>query len=90
MAILNLTGDVTGDRQGEPAQWAETITPSDTVNLRAVSRAIYVGVAGDVAAVMQNGDVATFVGVTAGSILPIRAIRINSTNTTATTMLNLY
>ena len=85
-----MASDLTGDRLGEPAQWAETVTPSDTVDLRAVSRALYVGTTGNVVVVMQNGDVVTFTGVPAGAILPIRAKRVNSTNTTASTILSLY
>lgn len=66
------------------------ITPSDTVDLpQGVSMAIWVGGAGNVAAVMQNGAVATFTGVTAGTVLPIAARRINATNTTATNLMAL-
>ena len=81
-------------------QWRD-ITKSDTVNLdgstysatataKAVPcDAIWVGGAGIVAAVQSNGMVANFTCV-AGSHLPIRAIRVNSTNTTATLLLALY
>jgi len=68
----------------------ETVTPSDSVNLTDVPRAIYVGGTGDVVAVSADGSVKTFANVSAGSILPIRPVRINSTSTTATSLLALY
>ena len=70
----------------QPATRAEAVTKSDSVDLSYVSRGIYVGGAGDVAAVMWSGDVVTFSAVPAGTLLPIRCKRINSTNTTATLM----
>lgn len=50
--------------------------------------AIWVGGAGIVVAVAQNGEVASFTCV-AGSLLPIQAIRVNATST-ATLMIALY
>lgn len=50
---------------------------------------IYVGGAGVVAVVTQNGAVSNFTAVP-GQTIPVRAIRVNSTNTTATLMLALY
>jgi hypothetical protein len=73
-----------------PATNGVAVTASDSTDLAQTSRAIYVGGAGNVAAVMLGGTVLTFVAVPAGTILPIRATRINSTNTTATSMLSLY
>ena len=71
------------------ASTAEAVTPSDTTKLSAVTRALYVGGAGNVAVLMADGSTATFVGVPAGSVLPIRVQRVNSTNTTATSMVGL-
>jgi len=51
--------------------------------------AIYVGGAGIVVAVYENGQTDQFTAV-AGEILPIRTIRVNSTTTTATLMAALY
>lgn len=75
------------------------ITKSDTVNFDlSVSTtgsgvkpcdAIFVGGAGIVEAVSQDGKTAQFTCV-AGQIVPIRAIRVNSANTTATLMNALY
>jgi hypothetical protein len=85
--------DSFGGRGGSidsPASGGEAVTKHDTIEFATVSRAIYVGGAGDVAAVMADGSVLTFSAVPAGTLLPIRCKRINSTNTTATLMLALY
>lgn len=76
---------------------AAAITPSDTVNidvgaatkLPTTTDAVWVGGAGVVAAILQSGAVVNFTCV-AGSLLPIKAKRINSTNTTATLLVALY
>ncbi len=70
--------------------YAEVITKSDTVNLSGLTRAIYVGATGNITAVMGNGDVVLFSTIPAGMILPIRCIRVNSTATSAATMVALY
>lgn len=70
---------------------AVAVVPSDVTSFtRGVCQGIYVGGAGNVAAVMEDGTVATFTAPPVGSILPIRAVRVNATNTTATLMLALY
>lgn len=71
-------------------EYAEAITKSDATNITGVARALYVGGAGNVAAVMMDGVAITFASVPAGAIIPIRFTRINSTNTTATNMVALY
>lgn len=73
-----------------PASGGEAVTPHASTNLAQVSRGIYVGGGGDVAAVMASGAVLVFSAVPAGTLLPIRCIRINAVNTTATLMLALY
>jgi hypothetical protein len=74
-----------------PAPSAEEVTPSDSVNLDNTSRGLFVGVAGNVSVEMaETGTAIVFTGVLAGSILPIRIIRVNSTGTTATDMVSLY
>ena len=66
------------------------LTPSDTVDLPALTQALWVGAAGDVAAVAQNNRVTVFAAVPAGSWLPLAARRINATGTTATGLVALY
>lgn len=69
----------------------EAITPSDTVDLilPSLNTAIYVGTAGNLQVVREDGTVVTFKGATAGSVLHIRPKRINSTNTTASDLVLL-
>lgn len=68
---------------------AVVITASDTVNLPAMCRAIYVGVTGDITAIMSNGDSVLFKAVPVG-IFPIRATRIMATGTGAASLIALY
>jgi hypothetical protein len=70
-------------------EW-RALTPSDTATLVKPTRALWVGGAGDVAAVRQDGSVGVFVAVPAGSWLPIAVWRVNATGTTATSLMALY
>ena len=72
-----------------PATHAEAVTPSDTTDLGMVSRALYVGSAGNVAVVMADGSTATLVAVGGGTLLPIRVSRVKATGTTAGSMVAL-
>jgi len=79
-----------------PIIQANTVTPSDSVLFAQVSRGIYIGGAGNINigwGVPQSGVYpanTTFVGVVAGTILPVRANQIYATGTTATNLLVLY
>jgi len=54
------------------------------------TRGLYVGGAGDVAVTMaEDGNNVTFVGVLAGSILPVQVTKVLSTGTTATNIVAL-
>ena len=72
-----------------PYRKAEAVTKSDTVDLTNVSCALWVGGAGNVVVIMQDGTQVTFTGVAAGTLLPICISRVLSTNTTATNMVAL-
>lgn len=71
------------------------VVPSDTVDYVKqgtsdnLASALFVGGAGIVAMVFQDGTVVNFT-CTAGQRLDIKHRRINSTNTTATLMVALY
>lgn len=67
---------------------AAAVTTSDSVDLGHVTRAIYVGVAGDVTAVV-NGTAVLFKAMPVGTHR-IRASRINATATTATNIVALW
>jgi hypothetical protein len=64
------------------------ITPSDSVDITDRHDAIYVGGAGNLVAVLPNGQTVTF-AVIAGQVLPIRVRRVNATLTTATGLVGL-
>ncbi|HWA17683.1 MAG TPA: hypothetical protein VG757_01690 [Devosia sp.] len=72
-----------------PASNGFDITPDDDEDLPEVVRAIYVGGAGDVAAVLREGATLTFANLPAGSLLPVRASRIKATGTTASGLIGL-
>lgn len=70
------------------AHGAEVVTLSDTVEIP-VTRALYVGVGGDIAVTMADGQVVTFVGVPTGVVLPIQVSKVMAA-TVATSILALY
>lgn len=72
-----------------PAQDAFTIIPSNSTNFNIAARGVYVGVGGDITLVTPAGNAVLFVGVPQGSVLPVTCIRINSTGTTATSLVGL-
>ena len=72
------------------------IVKSDTVDFTVqgnsgdgLTTGIYVGGAGVVAVVFQDGSVVNFTCV-AGQVLEVAARRVNSTNTTATLLVAMY
>lgn len=73
-----------------PARRGFAIVANDAADLSAETRAIYVGVAGDLAVVLSAGDEVSFVGLAGGTILPIRVRRVKATGTTATQLVGLY
>ena len=73
-----------------PATNAANITPSDTSPISTVSRAIYVGVAGDISVEMQSGEIVVFQGVQSGSILALRTLKVRQTGTTAAGIVALW
>jgi hypothetical protein len=72
-----------------PASDGFAITPNDGADLAVFTRSIYVGGAGNISLVTVKGTTLSFVGLPAGAILPIRAARIRSTGTTATSLVGL-
>lgn len=67
-----------------PARRCSGVEPSDTLEQPTVSKAVYVGIGGDlvVRCVDDDADV-TFADVQAGTLLPIRVSHVRSTGTTA-------
>jgi len=68
---------------------AATALQSDTVNLKSPV-VIYIGGDGDMKVVTEGGDIVTFVGLSAGDILPVSVIRVYSTGTTATDLVQMW
>jgi hypothetical protein len=71
-----------------PYQGGVTVTASDSTVLGR-TRAIWVGGAGNMAVKMADGDIIVFIGITAGTMLPISVTQVRSTSTTATNILAL-
>lgn len=67
----------------------EPIIPSDTVALPAVTKGIYVGVAGDIKLTLSDGSVAVFKAMPVGDY-PYAVEQVWATGTTATNILALY
>jgi hypothetical protein len=72
-----------------PAAGAVAVTPNDSTNI-APTRGVYVGVSGDLAVHMINGDIVTFVGVAAGIAHPFQVVRVLDTGTDADSIVALY
>lgn len=85
--VRRLTGP---QDQAGPGEQFFAITPHDSTNFAQTVRGIYVGVTGDVVVVNEANAAITFVGVPAGTLLPVFAIRVNSTSTTASSLVGLY
>ena len=74
-----------------PAYAGEAVDISSTDHTpTSQTRGIYVGTGGDVKVTLLSGDVVTFPAVLDGSILPIRAVLIWRTGTTASNMVALW
>lgn len=66
------------------------VTPCDSTLLSGV-RALYIGGAGDVSVNFPGRSTAVvFVGVPAGTVLPVQAMRVRATGTTATSIVALF
>lgn len=73
-----------------PGRRATAVTPSDSVSYAGPARALYVGGAGNVVVVLTDDSTVTLTNVQAGTIIPLWHKRVNSTSTTATSMVALF
>lgn len=71
-----------------PPEHAILIVPADQ-DLAHVTRALYVGVGGDVAVRMLDGSVVTLLNVPSGTLLPLRVSRVLPAST-ASSILGLW
>jgi hypothetical protein len=81
--------DVIGGGFGQPATHLFTITPSDALTLQYVTRAIRVGGAGDLAVKTLGGQIEIVPSVLAGETVPIQAVKVYVTGTTATLLMGM-
>lgn len=72
-----------------PAHDGFAITPTDGVDLIEVTRALYVGVGGDLGVVLAGGAELMFSNVAAGSFLPLRVAQVKATGTNAGAIVGL-
>lgn len=78
---------IQSDLHTRPATDAVAVTAHDTTKITGYpTRALYVGGTGNVTVLTEDGSTITFTAVPAGTLLPIAIQRVNSTNTTATSM----
>jgi len=73
-----------------PAEHAAAVTPADDTDLEYASRALYIGVTGDIKVDMVGGEEAVTFSNVPVCIFPIRVERIYSTDTTATNIVSLW
>lgn len=78
------------DSPSAPARHCFAVTPDDSAELQTVTKAVYVGGAGDVTlrAIESDADV-IFRNVPAGAVLDVRTAGIRATGTTATDIVGL-
>jgi hypothetical protein len=85
--------EILHDEEGNPysvssARRFADVSPHDT-NTIDEFKALYIGGDGNVVVVNSEGDEVTFIGLTAGSILPVYGIQVKDTDTTATNIVAL-
>lgn len=76
--------------RADPASGFSVVTPSDSASLATPSRALFVGTAGNIAVHGGQGQTVLFKNVAAGTILPVVATKVMSTNTTAADIVALF
>lgn len=75
----------------DPANGAEAVVISSVDHAAThASKALYVGETGNVKVDMRGGQAVTFVGVVAGTVLPIRVTKVYKTGTNAASMVILW
>lgn len=81
------------DRAGVPYEvnfiGGFTVTPNDGADLAKVTEGLFIGAAGNVAVVMQDGSSVTFTGLAAGVVHRLSVKRVLATGTTATGIVGL-
>lgn len=84
----SLRGFAHGPQQVQ-AEDATSVTPSNATILPLTS-GLFVGSDGNVNVEFGNGNTVVFQSLVAGTILPVRVVKVLSTSTTATNIIALY
>jgi hypothetical protein len=74
------------DSAGAPSRLVAAVTPSDTVDLTDIPKALWVAVAGtvNIVGVADASNAGTAMGsLPVGTVIPVRARRVRATGTTA-------
>lgn len=77
------------DTLSSPSLNPFAVTPSDSVELATIPKALWVGTGGDVRLKGVNGQAVTFKSVPSGHIIPVRASLVYATGTTAADIIAL-
>jgi hypothetical protein len=72
------------------ARDAATVTPNDSTDLPRKADSLYVGIGGTVNLTTFEGTTLLFSGVQSGSVLPVGALRVLATSTTASDIVALF
>lgn len=79
------------DTVSSPARSAKAVTTHNTNPLAGgTSKALYVGVSGDIACRLVGDDADVLIKAAPVGILPVRVTHVRTTSTTATNILALY
>ena len=76
--------------RSDPALGAIAVTPSDTVDIPKGSRALYIGIAGDVEVHPKGSTTAVIFVAAPVGILPVSVDRVLDANTTADSIVALF
>jgi len=71
-----------------PAEYALAVVTDTTFDT--TTRGVYVGGTGNLSVRFANGTDVVFINVQAGSVIPVRATRVNASGTTATNMVAMF
>ena len=69
---------------------AVAVVPSDTANLAVPAKRLWVGGVGNLTIMTGGGETTVFTAVPAGTLLPVQALRVFSTGTTASLIVAMW
>lgn len=90
MLILAGLVEETAPSVTSPPKDMVAVTPSDVTVFPRVTRGIYVGFGGDIVIRTADGDDLTFTFAENGTVLPIAAVMVKATGTTADNIIAMF